>query len=78
VNPCSIMPMVTGSSNTSGPPTVDLPIRVGRTPATGFGIRTLAASMGAYNPMSYHNGSAWPHDNAIIAAGFRCTWPELP
>jgi len=36
---------------------------------TGFGVRTLAASMGAYNPISYHNGSIWPHDNAIAAAG---------
>ncbi|HEV2371381.1 MAG TPA: glycogen debranching N-terminal domain-containing protein [Streptosporangiaceae bacterium] len=36
---------------------------------TGFGVRTLAASMGAYNPMSYHNGSVWPHDTAICAAG---------
>jgi glycogen debranching enzyme len=36
---------------------------------SGFGIRTLAADMGAYNPMSYHNGSVWPHDNAICAAG---------
>ena len=36
---------------------------------TGWGIRTLACSMGAYNPMSYHNGSVWPHDNALIAAG---------
>ena len=36
---------------------------------TGFGVRTLAESMTAYNPMSYHNGSVWPHDNAIIAAG---------
>jgi glycogen debranching enzyme len=36
---------------------------------TGWGIRTLAASMGAYNPMSYHNGSVWPHDNAIAVAG---------
>jgi glycogen debranching enzyme len=36
---------------------------------SGFGIRTLAESMGAYNPMSYHNGSVWPHDNAICAAG---------
>ncbi|WP_277680837.1 glycogen debranching N-terminal domain-containing protein [Saccharomonospora azurea] len=35
----------------------------------GWGIRTLASDMGAYNPMSYHNGSVWPHDNAIIAAG---------
>ena len=36
---------------------------------TGFGIRTMAASMAAYNPVSYHNGSIWPHDNAIVAAG---------
>jgi glycogen debranching enzyme len=36
---------------------------------SGFGIRTLAASNTAYNPMSYHNGSVWPHDNAICAAG---------
>jgi glycogen debranching enzyme len=36
---------------------------------TGFGIRTLATTMGAYNPMSYHNGSVWPHDNAIITSG---------
>jgi glycogen debranching enzyme len=36
---------------------------------TGFGIRTLATTMGAYNPMSYHNGSVWPHDSAIAAAG---------
>ncbi|GAT67625.1 amylo-alpha-1,6-glucosidase [Planomonospora sphaerica] len=36
---------------------------------TGFGIRTLASSMGAYNPMSYHNGSVWPHDSALVTAG---------
>ncbi|MBC6448027.1 amylo-alpha-1,6-glucosidase [Actinokineospora sp. HBU206404] len=36
---------------------------------TGFGVRTLATTMGAYNPMSYHNGSVWPHDSAIAAAG---------
>ncbi len=36
---------------------------------SGWGIRTLATSMGAYNPMSYHNGSVWPHDSALIAAG---------
>ncbi|EIV96195.1 glycogen debranching N-terminal domain-containing protein [Frankia sp. QA3] len=36
---------------------------------TGFGVRTLAASMGAYNPVSYHNGSVWPHDTAIAATG---------
>jgi glycogen debranching enzyme len=36
---------------------------------TGFGVRTLSTQMGAYNPVSYHNGSVWPHDNAVIAAG---------
>jgi glycogen debranching enzyme len=36
---------------------------------SGWGIRTLATSMEAYNPMSYHNGSVWPHDNALCAAG---------
>jgi glycogen debranching enzyme len=36
---------------------------------SGFGLRTLSSSMGAYNPMSYHNGSVWPHDTAIAAAG---------
>jgi glycogen debranching enzyme len=36
---------------------------------SGFGIRTMASSMAAYNPVSYHNGSVWPHDNAIAAAG---------
>jgi glycogen debranching enzyme len=36
---------------------------------SGWGIRTLAASMAAYNPMSYHNGSVWPHDNALCMAG---------
>jgi glycogen debranching enzyme len=36
---------------------------------SGWGVRTLATEMGAYNPISYHNGSVWPHDNALIAAG---------
>lgn len=35
----------------------------------GWGIRTLSAQTPAYNPMSYHNGSIWPHDNAMIARG---------
>jgi glycogen debranching enzyme len=37
---------------------------------SGWGIRTLARGERRYNPMSYHNGSIWPHDNALIAAGF--------
>jgi glycogen debranching enzyme len=36
---------------------------------SGWGVRTLATNMGAYNPVSYHNGSVWPHDNALIVAG---------
>src|SRR6202453_2466147 len=36
----------------------------------GWGVRTVAATEARYNPMSYHNGSVWPHDNALIAAGF--------
>jgi glycogen debranching enzyme len=35
----------------------------------GWGVRTIAAGEARYNPMSYHNGSVWPHDNAIVAAG---------
>ena len=38
---------------------------------SGWGIRTLAASHPYYNPFSYHTGSVWPHDNAMIAGGFR-------
>jgi glycogen debranching enzyme len=36
---------------------------------SGWGIRTVAAGEARYNPMSYHNGSIWPHDNALIALG---------
>ena len=35
----------------------------------GWGVRTVAATEMRFNPMSYHNGSVWPHDNALIAAG---------
>ena len=38
---------------------------------SGWGIRTLSSDSPAYNPMSYHNGSVWPHDNAIAAAGLK-------
>jgi glycogen debranching enzyme len=37
---------------------------------TGWGIRTVALGEPRYNPMSYHDGSIWPHDNALIALGF--------
>ncbi|MFP4006621.1 MAG: glycogen debranching N-terminal domain-containing protein [Spirulinaceae cyanobacterium] len=38
---------------------------------SGWGIRTLSSDSPAYNPMGYHVGSVWPHDNAIIAVGLR-------
>ena len=38
---------------------------------SGWGVRTIACSEKRFNPMSYHNGSVWPHDNALI--GFGCT-----
>jgi glycogen debranching enzyme len=37
---------------------------------TGWGIRTIASTEARFNPMSYHNGSVWPHDNALIGLGF--------
>jgi glycogen debranching enzyme len=37
---------------------------------SGWGIRTIAEGQPRYNPMSYHNGSVWPHDNAMIGLGF--------
>jgi glycogen debranching enzyme len=36
---------------------------------SGWGVRTVADTEASYNPMAYHNGSVWPHDNALIAAG---------
>jgi glycogen debranching enzyme len=38
---------------------------------SGWGIRTLSSDHPAYNPFSYHTGTVWPHDNALIAGGFR-------
>jgi len=41
---------------------------------SGWGIRTVAEGEARYNPMSYHNGSVWPHDNALIGAGLARYW----
>jgi glycogen debranching enzyme len=38
---------------------------------TGWGVRTLSDQAAAYNPIGYHLGTVWPHDNAFVAAGFR-------
>src|SRR5262249_24547209 len=37
----------------------------------GWGVRTLSSRARRFNPMSYHNGSVWPHDNALIALGMK-------
>src|SRR4029079_10401893 len=36
---------------------------------SGWGVRTMSTDDVAYNPLSYHNGTVWPHDNSLIAAG---------
>ena len=38
---------------------------------SGWGIRTVSETEPSYNPMSYHNGSIWPHDNSLLALGFK-------
>ena len=38
---------------------------------SGWAVRTMASSEGGYNPVEYHNGTVWPHDNSLIAAGLR-------
>jgi glycogen debranching enzyme len=38
---------------------------------SGWGVRTMAVGDGGYNPVEYHNGTVWPHDNSLIAAGLR-------
>jgi glycogen debranching enzyme len=38
---------------------------------SGWGVRTMAAGDGGYNPIEYHNGTVWPHDNSLIATGLR-------
>ena len=58
----------------SGLPSADRAARVTRRLLSddfnsGWGLRTLASGTARFNPMSYHNGSVWPHDNAICAAG---------
>jgi len=44
---------------------------------SGWGIRTISSSEARFNPMSYHNGSIWPHDNALISFRGMCELPIL-
>ncbi|HEV8208357.1 MAG TPA: trehalase family glycosidase, partial [Acidimicrobiia bacterium] len=45
---------------------------------SGWGVRTMSTGDAGYNPLAYHNGTVWPHDNSIIAAGLAryARWPE--
>ena len=72
--PCRVIASNAGHALLTG---IAAPERAGRVAATlmrvasfsGWGIRTVAMSAMRYNPISYHNGSVWPHDNALIALG---------
>lgn len=73
-NPCAVVSSNAGQALFSG---ILDPVRaekVGRRMLSeemfsGWGVRTLSAKEARYNPMSYHNGSIWPHDNSLIAEG---------
>jgi glycogen debranching enzyme len=45
---------------------------------SGWGVRTMSAGDAGYNPLAYHNGTVWPHDNSLIAHGLarHARWPE--
>jgi glycogen debranching enzyme len=45
---------------------------------SGWGVRTMSSGDAGYNPLSYHNGTVWPHDNSLIAhgLGLHARWPE--
>ncbi len=73
--PCRVVTSNAGQALLTGLASPERAARVARTlldsaSFSGWGIRTLAASAPRYNPMSYHNGSVWPHDNALVALGF--------
>jgi len=72
--PCQVVTSNSGQVLLTGIASADRAQRLARTllsPAvfSGWGIRTIAHSETRYNPMSYHNGSVWPHDNGLIALG---------
>jgi glycogen debranching enzyme len=73
--PCRVKTSNAGQTLLSGIAAPDRAARLAdllldRESFSGWGIRTVAASESRYNPMSYHNGSVWPHDNALVALGF--------
>jgi glycogen debranching enzyme len=74
-NPCNVLSSNAGHCLFSGIATPERAAIIaknllGETMFSGWGIRTISTQEQRYNPMSYHNGSIWPHDNAMIAYGF--------
>lgn len=72
--PCDILTSNAGHCLYSGIATEEQALKVAlnlfsSSMFSGWGIRTLASGEVRFNPMSYHNGSVWPHDNALIALG---------
>jgi glycogen debranching enzyme len=72
--PCRVITSNAGHALLTGIAVPDRAARVAETlfrvgSFSGWGIRTVAMSAARYNPISYHNGSVWPHDNAMIALG---------
>jgi glycogen debranching enzyme len=72
--PCRVITSNAGHALLTGIAAPDRAARVADTlmrvgSFSGWGIRTVAMSAARYNPISYHNGSVWPHDNAMIALG---------
>jgi glycogen debranching enzyme len=72
--PCRVRSSNAGHALLTGialPERAESVVRVLMQPSSysGWGIRTIATTEPRYNPMSYHNGSVWPHDNALIGAG---------
>ncbi len=72
--PCRVVSSNAGHVFFTGIAEPDMALKVAETLTSqavfsGWGIRTVSTGEALYNPMSYHNGSVWPHDNAIIAYG---------
>jgi glycogen debranching enzyme len=73
-NPCRVRTSNAGHALFTGIAAPERAARVaeallGRDSFSGWGIRTVASGEARFNPISYHNGSVWPHDNAMIALG---------
>ena len=73
-SPCRVVASNAGHALLTGIAAPDRARRVAETLLgtscfSGWGVRTVASSAARYNPMSYHNGSVWPHDNGLIALG---------